>query len=745
MTATSSLLRIWVECALSNSMAEPSASLASLFAPRSVAVVGASSDEQKIGNIVLRNIVESGFRGALYPVNPKSSVIRGMTCFQRIADLPEAPDMAVIAIPAEFVFESVEQLAKRGTKQIVILTAGFKEIGDEGAGREQALKVLAQKHGLSILGPNCLGFLNMAHPINATFGQVLRQQGPLRFISQSGAIATSLFDWADHAGIGFAEFVTLGNKTVLSEVDVLEYWLKTQAAAQPVGMYLESLEQGERFLRVARQHALQAPVFVLKPGKSAAARSAMQSHTGALAGDDAVLDAALERAGVLRCESLEDLFDLAKASSWSAAPRGTSVAVISNAGGPAVIASDSLAEYGMALATISGETKRTLQKHLPRAASLKNPIDVLGDALADRYEVAIRAVLKNPEIDSLLVILTPQVMTQIEQTAQVIGKLSKEFKKPIFCSFMGGSHVARGEQVLNSFHIPSFQYPERAIRALSFLWRWQQWREAQLRATRSPQPARAGQGLMAKRDFSLQELATALIAQATPLIQAARERDQQALDSYTLDALLQTAGIPVPPSQRVTNPQQACLFAQSVGYPVVTKLIGPSLLHKTELNAVRTNIRDDLHLRQTIDQLVEVRRTLRDAHDVSIQVQKQVKTGVEILLGSKRDPQFGPLLLFGAGGQLAELIGGHVMTLLPASDAQLRAMIEKSKLYPLLRGFRGGHQYSIAALIEIMQRFSQLVLALSDVAELEINPLILHPTGMFAVDAKAVLTQEPHG
>lgn len=712
--------------------------LAKLFTPRSVAVVGASADEQKLGNIVLRNIIESGFRGALYPVNPHADVIRGMTCYKKYADIELIPDLAIIAIPAELVAASVEAIAHKGTKHLVIFSAGFKESGEAGLRLEEQLRALAEKHHLSILGPNCLGFVNTVHPINATFGAVVKQPGNLRFISQSGAIATSVFDWADQTKVGFTDFVTLGNKTVLSEVDVLRYWLQVPShphvpATQrpdvsdyhPVGMYLESITDGVAFMAAVRETARKHPVFLLKPGKSAAARSAMQSHTGALAGDDAVLDAALHVAGVLRCDELEDLFDASRLFAWTRAPEGKRVAVISNAGGPAVIASDSIAQYGLELAAIEGETKKTLERQLPRAASLKNPIDVLGDALADRYEQAITAVLRDRDVHAVIVILTPQVMTQIEETAQVIGRLSQQYQQPIVCSFMGGSIVARGERVLNEYRIPSFHFPERAVKALSAMWRWQQWREREQRVQQEHRP-------MSETQVSATAVKERVV---TPAVAARR----LALTSFEMDSLLRAVGIQAPPTAAIADEKQADLFAQAVEYPVVAKLVGDALLHKTEIRGVITNIRNQAELQQAVAQLVDTRRSLPEPARVQLQLQKQVRAGLEVLVGVKRDPQFGPVLLFGAGGQMAELLQDHHLAILPASDAQLRELIERSKMYPLLRGFRGGRKYSVAALIDVLQRFAALALAAPELQELEINPLILNAEGMWAVDGKGVL------
>lgn len=716
-----------------------------LFAPETVAIIGASSDGKKLGNIVLRNIIESGFGGKIFPVNPHAEAIRGLECYKRYADIDEVPDLAIIAIPAALVLDVLKEIAVKGTKHVVIFSAGFKEIGPEGQELEDKLIELAHKLGLSILGPNCLGFVNTVHPINATFGHVANKQpGNLRFISQSGAIATSIFDWAAYTQVGFTDFVTLGNKTVFNESDVLEYWLhvpqhpdipatqhKFVSDYHPVGMYLESIDHGERFVDTVRKMSLRNPVCILKPGKSQAARSAMQSHTGALAGDDAVFDAALAKAGAIRCEELEDLFDLARIFAWNKAPEGKKVAIISNAGGPAVITSDSVAAVGLELAQFEPATKKTLEKHLPRAASVKNPIDVLGDALAVRYEDAIREVMKTNEVDAIVIILTPQIMTQITETAEVIGRLSLEFKQPIVCSFMGGSQIIHGEQILNQYKIPSFRFPERAVKALATMYRWRQWQKREERQAILTDTSHLSSVAKIRAHHTIQ-----------PILKQAIRQHQPTLDSFKMESVLKTVGIEVPPSESIKNLAAGLNFATRVGYPVVAKLVGPTLLHKTEINGVITNISDDGSLEKALTKLTTQKQELADSETIEIQLQKQVGKGVEIIVGLKRDAQFGPVLLFGAGGQMAEILNDHSLLILPARDETIRRMIEKSKIYPLLRGFRGGKAYSISALIEVIQRFASLATLAPDLVELEINPLILTSTGMFAVDGKGVMRHD---
>ena len=452
--------------------------LTALFSPKSIAVIGASRSPEKVGAIIFKNILDSKFNGAVYPINPNTQSIGHKKCYKTVAELPEVPDLAIIAIPAALVSEVLTQCGEKGIKNVVVLSAGFKETGTDGLKLEKQLEEIAKKYELNLLGPNCLGFVNELCPVNATFGKVSPQIGNLRFISQSGALATSLFDYCESTNLGFSEFTTLGNKTILTENDILEYFFNkthnniTSLSAeteklQPIGLYLESISDGAQFLQLAKQTTSHDPIFILKPGKTSAAVTAMRSHTGAIAGADDVLDAALSQSGIIRCQTLEDFFDLAKAFSWAGIPAGPRVAIISNAGGPAVISSDCVVKEGLEIAEFDDSTKKKLAEILPRSASILNPIDVLGDALADRFANAAEVVLQTDKCDSLLVILTPQVMTQIEKTAEVIGAVSKKYNKPIFCSFIGGRMISEGEKILDKLHIPSFRFPERAIYVIS--------------------------------------------------------------------------------------------------------------------------------------------------------------------------------------------------------------------------------------------------------------------------------------
>lgn len=715
--------------------------LAALFSPRSVAVIGASADPKKLGNIVVRNIIDSGFKGPVYPVNPNAQAIRGLQTFAKVADIPETPDLAIIAIPAAAVADALRQVGRADTKACVVLSAGFKEVGQQGELLEAELIEIATEFGIALLGPNCLGFVNATHPINATFGQLTRRPGTLRFMSQSGAIATSIFDWADYTKLGFAEFVTLGNKAVLSESEILHHWLRGRAERthtqkrkgyDPIGMYLESIVDGTQFLAAARQLALTDPIFALKPGQTDAAKSAMQSHTGALAGDHVVLEQALAEAGVIQCRGLEDVFDLIRATAWTKAPVGNKVAVVSNAGGPAVLSSDRVIAEGLELAELSASTRRKLETHLPRAASFHNPVDVLGDALADRYAHALEAVLQDESVDAVVVLLTPQVMTQIEETAAVISKLAAQHRQPIICSFMGGSQIARGERVLSEHEIASFRYPERAIWALGRLWWWRQWQRRQHSGVVSTQ---VGTGsttvLSSRRRAGIKTLITEL-----------KRQKQTVLNGEVVQQLFNKAGIAQPPAMITKSLDEVQEFVKKHNFPVVLKISSPHVLHKSDVGGVITGIRTHQELVSAYWQLERVMQGLGSAVRSSgmIEVQQQIEGGVEVIVGVKRDPTFGPVLMLGAGGVLAELIHEQNLQLLTVDPREIRRLIESSKVYPLLAGYRGGSRMAVGKLTQLVVQLAEVAIAAPELQEFEINPVLVTRNDAWAVDGRGIVS-----
>jgi acetate---CoA ligase (ADP-forming) len=730
--------------------------LTKLFNPKSIAIIGASRSPEKLGHIVLQNILESGYKGKIFPVNPKAENIGELQAYADLETIPEIPQLAIIAIPAVLVIKVLTEIIQKGIKNVVIFTAGFKETGEKGKELEDEIIELSKKNKLNILGPNCLGFVNNIANLNATFGKVEKIKGNLKFISQSGAIATSVFDWAAYDGIGFTQFVTLGNKTVISESDVLNHWQEHHSSkskeqrgkelitdeekftnddrlssVHPIGLYLESIEHGEDFLNIVSQITLKDPVFLLKPGKSSSAKKAMQSHTGAIAGEDAVLDAALKQSGVIRCNGIEDLFDLSKAFSWENAPEGPNVAIVSNAGGPAVISADFVEMEGLQLAVINDVTKKRLQRFLPESASVHNPIDVLGDALADRYANAIDAVLGQHDVHGLIVILTPQIMTQIHETAETIGRLSATHKKPIICSFMGGCNIVEGEKVLNMYKIPSYRFPERAIKALGTMWKWRD--DSTKRSLRIKKIASKGLSL----DFNVRRK-----YKVNQIIHLAQKQKRTAFNNFETNEILSSWDIKTPPTEKITSVLDALMFTYKHGWPAVLKLSSSKILHKSDLGGVITNITGKEKLEQALEQLdtrikeldPELQKT------VSIQIQKQVSSGVEVILGVKKDVTFGHVLMFGAGGTMAEILQDRNLQLLPIERIDAEKVVKGSKIYTILKGFRGEKPYALSKLYTLIDKIAELVETFPELEEFEINPVIVTHSEVWAVDGKGILT-----
>lgn len=700
--------------------------LTGFFCPKSVAVLGASRTADKVGSIILRNIINAGFKGKIYPINPNADVLNDLPCYKDVFSLPEKPDLVVIALPAELSVSLLEDVGKAGIKNAVILAAGFKETGEEGKVLENRLIEIANKYLINVLGPNCLGFVNNECNLNATFGQPVNTLGNIKFISQSGAVAASVFDWASSLGFGLSEFITLGNKSVLTENEVLNYFLSLSKndpkANWPIGMYLESISDGAQFLKLTTELSKKHALFIIKPGKTEAAATAMKSHTGAMTGEDDVLDTALEQAGVIRCQTLEDFFDAARGFSWGIIPNGPRVAVVSNAGGPGVLTADAVILEGLELAQFDEKTKKDLLAVLPRSASIHDPVDLLGDAMAERYGKAAEILLQNLSVDAVLFILTPQLMTQIEQTAEYISMLCKKYKKPVFCSFIGGSKIFEGEQVLNKNKIPVFRYPERAIYVISQMWKY---RQNQIALNTQPSH---------EEIISLPQDGGEIRA----IIQEAVNERYAALDNVSADKLVKSIGISTPETSNITSYEEALSFAKTVGWPVVLKISSHGILHKKKLGGVITGIADENALQHAFQNLQgKVEELSKESNKVQIQIQKSISDGVEVIVGLKKDPTFEYVLMFGAGGSFVELIGDKNLHLLPIVISQAKKLVEKSKIYKILKN----GNYNLNNLYDLIVRVSKLSTVVQEAREIEINPVIVTSDNVWAVDTKIVMTE----
>ncbi|HIP86909.1 MAG TPA: CoA-binding protein [Anaerolineales bacterium] len=694
--------------------------LEAFFRPSSVAVIGASRDPEKLGYAVLSNLKEGGFKGTLYPINPKADEILGLKAYPSILDVPGPVDLAVLVIPYPFVPAVLEQCGQKGVPAVVVISAGFREAGREGLEREQELIEIARRYNIRLVGPNCLGVIDTATPLNATFAAGMPPAGPMAFMSQSGALGTAVLDLALAGRIGFSRFVSLGNKADVDEIDLLEAW-EDDPASRVILIYVEGLKDGQRFMEVARRVTRKKPVVAVKSGVTRAGSRAVSSHTGSLAGSEAAYRAAFRQAGVIRAGSMERLFDYARAFAYQPLPAGDRVAIVTNAGGPGILATDALEHAGLRLARLKPETIESLTADLPSAASAANPVDVLGDALADRYEHALRLVLADPGVDAVIVIVTPQAMTQIEETAHIVGRIAQQTDKPILGCFMGEARIAAGVEVLRRYGVPNYSFPERAAEALAAMVAY---RKEQERPIYPPER------------FDVDRDAVRRV------LDKARSEGRVSIGDAEARVILEAYGFPVPPSRLAATPEEAIEAAEEMGYPVVLKVASPDILHKTDVGGVKLNLRSAEDVRDAFD-LIMYRSTryVPDARIWGCLVQKMVPGGREVLIGMSRDPQFGPLVAFGLGGIYVEALKDVVFRVAPFSRQEAEEMIREIRSYPLLEGVRGEPPADHEAMVGALCRISQLVTDFPEIVELDINPLMVFNEGRGAValDMRLVL------
>ncbi|HNQ22074.1 MAG TPA: acetate--CoA ligase family protein [Phycisphaerae bacterium] len=699
-----------------------------LFAPRSIAVVGASRTPGSVGHAITRNLIYGGFTGVVYPINPKAKSILGCRCTPRLSQIGEEVDLAVLVVPAGAVEDVVREAAEHGTKHFVVITAGFKEIGGEGVERERRLKALAQERGLSILGPNCLGVINTAPHVcmNATFAREMPAAGNLGLISQSGALCTALLDYAKGIGMGFSRFISFGNKVDISEIDLLRS-LASDPQTNVILMYIEELSAGQAFVEAVNQitHGPKPkPVLAIKTGRTAQGAAAAASHTGSLAGSDEVYEAIMSQAGVIRVESVKELFDYAEVFGDAALPRGRRTAVVTNAGGPGIMATDACIRNGMELTKFQEYTVKSLRFQLPPTASLKNPVDVIGDAKSDRYRAALDAVTADEGTEQVVVIVTPQMMTDLAQIAHVVGEIRGYCGKPVVACLMGLADIAEAVTVLKRHGVPTFTFPEDAMRALAAKSRYAEWVRA---------PMQPYQQFDCRREAVERLFAAELDAGRTRLVEL---QALEALGHY---------GFPLVPYRLARTADEAAEASEQMGYPVVMKISGPKILHKTDVGGVRLNLRDAEAVRQAYNGMIaSVQAKLgKDIEIWGVLVQKMLPPGKEIILGMTRDPRFGPLLMFGLGGIYTEALRDVSFRLAPIRGGMAGEMIRGIRSYRLLEGVRGEAPSDLPAIADCLGRLSQLVTDLPQIKELDINPLIVYAEGTGAVvaDARIILSE----
>lgn len=713
--------------------------LSVFFRPNGVAVVGASRDPQKLGHGVLRNLIEHRYPGPIYPINRASDEVMGLKAYPSIADAPDPLDLAVIVVPVQYVEAELEAAGKRGVKAAIIVSGGFREVGPEGAAREESVRRLAAQYGMLLLGPNCIGTIDTHTPLNTTFVTGIPHEGEIAFVSQSGAIAAAIIDWARGSGVGFSRIVSLGNQAGVTEAEMLaaigwDGWTKVTT------LYMEGVSDGHQFIEAASEVARHMPVVAIKAGRSAGGAKAVASHTGALAGDEAAYDAAFRRAGVQRAHTLEEMLDWARALAWQPLPPGNRVAILTNAGGPGVLALDALEEVGLQLAPLSDETRDYLRKRVFPAASVSNPVDILAGSGPATYAVCLDALLADPTVDAVVVVQAPQDWFAPISLAEVVGEVANGplgGRKPVLAAIMGLASTSEATQVLHRRRIPNFAFPERAGRTLGAMWRRKQWLDG-LGDLPQPVPAEVCDRETAR-----------MVVDAS--LQIDREQAGQGLDAggwmspSQVESLLNAYCISMPRSGMAPNVEQARLLADAVGYPVALKLAAGSVTHKTEVGGVLLNVRTPEELVDGFEGMLSGIK-LHDPDLAVVEgmyVQQMVRGQAELIVGVVRDPQFGPLVMVGAGGVQVELMRDVAFELAPLSRRQAGEMLDKTGAGALLAGYRGTPPADREAVLDTILRLAQIALDCPQVQEIEINPLIVmvQGRGTYAVDARVRLSE----
>ncbi|MEZ0329457.1 MAG: acetate--CoA ligase family protein [Dissulfuribacterales bacterium] len=695
--------------------------LDALFCPKSIALVGASSHPGKLGYEILNNLIKSGYANPIYPINPKTESVLSLPCFPNIQAVSGPIDLAIIAIPAQCVIDVLKDCGECGVKAAIVISAGFRETGHEGLMAEMEMARIAERYGMVVVGPNCLGVMDTATPMNASFAADMALSGSIAFMSQSGAVCTAVLDTSLDMGLGFSKFVSLGNKAHLNELHFLEAW-KTDEQSNVIMAYLEGISDGRKFVNAARVVTKHKPLVAIKAGVTNAGSKAVSSHTGTLAGSEKAYHAAFMQSGVIRVGSIEELLDISRLFALQPLPKTDDMAVLTNAGGPGILATDAMERSGLRLASLSKRTMDTLAVQLPPAASVLNPVDILGDARADRYRLALQALLEDENVSAVLVILTPQIMTEIEETARIVVELSNVSSKAVVACFMGEKRVKHGISLLSAGGVPNYPSPDRAVRGLKAMCIYRDWQTKPLPVFPS---------------FELDR------GRLRAIFDTAKRENRLEMGETEARAVLEACAIPVPASKLCASAEEAVDFAESIGYPVVLKIASPDILHKTDIGGVRMNLLSASAVRDAFE-LITLRaaRTFPEAEIWGCLVQKQIMGDVEVIVGMHRDPQFGPLVMFGLGGIYVETLKDVSFRLAPFSREEAKEMISEVRSAGILYGVRGRKRKDIEAVVEVLLKVSYLVTEFPEIVELDINPLMVFDDGrgVMALDMRLVIS-----
>lgn len=699
--------------------------LDAIFAPKSIALLGASSTKGKVGHDIFANVIFGGYQGTIYPVNPKAQSIMGVKCYPSLLEIPDPVDLAMVILPPKLALQAAHDCVKKKVKGMVIISAGFKEVGGEGLEIENQIKAVCKEAGIRIVGPNCLGVINPSSDVslNASFSSRMPNSGNISFISQSGALCTAVLDFAADRGFGFSKFISIGNKADVDELDLLKYY-HNDPQTHVIMIYMEELaRKGKEFIDVAKEITSgenPTPILVIKSGSSVAGAAAAASHTGSLAGSDAAYNAIFAEGGIIRCESVNQLFDFALAFSARKIPTGNRIAIITNAGGPGIIATDMTEHSGLKLAKFSEETVEELKRHLPPTANFHNPVDVIGDASRDRYENALATVISDGNVDGVLIILTPQSMTDAIGTAEAIVQIFKTTQKPIACAFMGVVDVSEGVKILNKNHVPVYDFPENAASALGALNTANRW------LNRKMLPAY-------KTEFDVER--------AREMIRNFIEKDQLVLVEMDGAELLKCYGFKTLEMKIARSMEEAVAYAEEIGFPVVMKIVSPDILHKSDAQGVKVGIRDKKDVEKAFTEIIDNARAYKESAVINgVLIQKMAFPGDEVILGMNRDIMFGPMVMFGLGGIFVELFKDVIFRIAPFDRNVARRMIKSIKAYPLLTGFRGKPVADIETIERNLVALSVMVENHPEIKELDINPLLVHKKGEGTTVADVIIT-----
>lgn len=689
-----------------------------MFKPKTVAVIGASDTKGKIGHDVLKNLIDL-FPEKIIPINTHASEVMGLKAYPTVSACPEQIDLAVFCIPSKFVLDAIIDCGESKVKSVVVISAGFKEVNQKGAEMEIQIAEACKKYGMELVGPNCLGIIDTHAKLNASFAKMMAIEGDIAFMSQSGAIMTAMLDWADARNVGFSRVVSLGNKAGVNEKDCLEDFAE-DPNTKVIAAYLEEIVDGPAFMEAAKKACKEKPIILIKSGTTEAGSAAVSSHTGSIAGADQAYSSAFKQSGIIRASALDEMMNYSCAFSACPLPKGRNIAIITNAGGPGIMSTDAVINNNMQMAKLTDANFNKLKDALPEAASAKNPIDVLGDAKPDRYGLALDIALEDDNVDGIIFLVTPQSVTEVENTAQLVIDQFKSAKKPILCVFFGGTLIAPGEKMLQAAGIPNYTYPEAAIETMRALCDYAD---------------------ILEMDFKKPDVIQADKKKVQELMDKQTQNGDYVLGLESID-ILEAYGLPLVGNKEAATKEDAVAAAESMGYPVVMKIVSPDITHKSDAGGIRLNLKSKEEVMAAYDTMMtDVKRNVPDAKIEGVQIQNMLIGGNEIIIGMIRDPTFGPLIMFGLGGIYVEILQDVAFGVAPLNRDEAEKLIRSIKTFKLFEGARGAKPVDINILIDAVMRVSQLVTDFPEIKEFEINPMKIMDDGVtaYAIDMRLML------